>query len=100
MPAMKRKKPTETSATAPMECDSDWPVSNCQCAELGDAITELSRQVHLLGRIIDELVSEFHWQNNQMAEYIRQADRAAEGPVPIATPAGEPSQTRRTKLFD
>ena len=37
----------------------DEPVVHCHCGELAPVIAELTRQVHLLGVIIDELVSEY-----------------------------------------
>jgi hypothetical protein len=69
------------------------------CAELTAAISELGRQVHMLGVIIDELVSEFQWQNNQMAEYIRQAGDAATERPETAPNSAEAARAARTTLF-
>lgn len=96
---MAKRKPKESTPTKPEWENVDSPHSCCECAELADAITELSRQVHLLGRIIDELVSEFHWQNNQLAEKLRTANDFHERPA--SKSAEQPCQpARRATLFE
>src|SRR5687767_2612355 len=97
---MAKRKSTEKIIAGP-----DWESANstgicCDGAELASAINELSRQVHLLGVIIDELVSEFQWQNNQMAESIRQADGVSKKATPMDAESVEPPCPLRTKLFE
>jgi hypothetical protein len=112
---MAKKKPAPKSAAEPEWEGVDSPGCSCECGEVEHSITELGRQVHLLGVIIDELVSEFQWQNNQMATYIRQADDApresrliARGddlpreptgiePAAVATYAASPDNTIRMR---
>lgn len=98
---MKRaKSPAKTVAPTPTD-DFDLRVGSCHCDELAPVIEELTRQIHLLGVIIDELVSEFQWQNNQMSEQIRGASDCAECSMPEATkPSHQPIRAHRTTLFE
>lgn len=98
---MKRKKSKATAVAVSMEDECDLPNVCYHCDELAPVIEELTRQIHLLGVIIDELVSEFQWQNNQIAEQIRGTSDFAESLMPDAMePSLNPIRHRRKTLFE
>lgn len=96
---MGKKRSTRKGTADQVWENVDSPGTFCDCDELAQAIIDLSRQVHLLGRIIDDLVSEFQWQNNQLAENFRTAsDFHEQAPHEPADRPGQP--TCRTTLFE
>ena len=97
---MSRKKAADHTPAEPEWEHPGLPCTYCGSGELAQAIAELTRQVHLLGVIIDELVSEFQWQNNQIAGDIRRADGAQPEIKHTAQEAGQPPRFSRTTLFD
>jgi len=96
---MSKRKSGQKATAEPEWGGVDPPSPYDDYGELAYAISELSRQVQTLGRIIDELVNEFHWQNNQVAEKSRAATDFHKQAV--REPADQLTQpARRTTLFE